>query len=299
MAQFGTDAAAEHQGQRAQQRGHRRHQNRTEAQQARLVNRISRRLALIALRIERKVDHHDRVFLDDADQQNDADQANYPQVDAAEHQGHQRADAGRGQRRENRDRMNVALVQHAQHDVHGHERGEDQQRLVGQRGLKGFGRALEIGLNARRQAELVFGLRNRPHRRAQRFAAGQVEGDGDDGELSLVIHRQGGGGLLDARKRAQRRHAAAGGANVDVGQIFRPAVQLGLGFQHDAVLVQLREQDKYLPLAEGVVQRVVDHLRRDPQPRGGIAIDHHLGLQAFALLIAGHIAQFGQGLQLG
>ena len=46
-----------------------------------------------------------------------------------EQQGQQRAGACRGQRRQNGDGMNVALVQHAQHDVDGHQGGEDQDRL--------------------------------------------------------------------------------------------------------------------------------------------------------------------------
>ena len=37
------------------------------------MDRIARRHALVALRIEGEVDHHDRVLLDDADQQDDAD----------------------------------------------------------------------------------------------------------------------------------------------------------------------------------------------------------------------------------
>ena len=65
----------EHQRQRAEHRGHGRHHDRPEAQQAGLIDRLARRLALVALGLEREVDHHDGVLLDDADQQNDADDA--------------------------------------------------------------------------------------------------------------------------------------------------------------------------------------------------------------------------------
>ena len=34
--------------------------------------------------------------------------------------------------------MDVAFVQHAQHDVDRHQRGQNQQRLVRERGLKGL-----------------------------------------------------------------------------------------------------------------------------------------------------------------
>ena len=50
-------------------------------------------------------------------------------------------------------------------------------------------------------------------------------------------------------------------------------LELGLHLQDDAVLVQLREDGGDLPLAEGVVEGVVDHLRRDAQARGGVAVD--------------------------
>ena len=75
MAQLGAGAGAEHQRQRAEERRQRRHQDRPEAQQAGLVDRLARRLAFVALGVEREVDHHDRVLLDDADQQDDADDA--------------------------------------------------------------------------------------------------------------------------------------------------------------------------------------------------------------------------------
>jgi hypothetical protein len=47
-----------------------------------------------------------------------------------EQEREQRADARRRQRRQDRDGMDVALVEHAEHDVHGDDRGEDQPDLV-------------------------------------------------------------------------------------------------------------------------------------------------------------------------
>ena len=41
-----------------------------------------------------------------------------------------------------------------------------------------------------------------------------------------------------------------------------------LGLENDAVLVELGEDDRDLPLAESVVERVVDGLRQDVQARG-------------------------------
>ena len=109
----------------------------------------------LALGLQREVDHHDGVLLHDADQQDDADQRDDVEVVAGDQQRQDRADAGRGQRREDRDRVDVALVEHAEHDVDRHQRGQDQQRLVGQRVLKRLRGALEARLDARREADLA------------------------------------------------------------------------------------------------------------------------------------------------
>ena len=52
-------------------------------------------------------------------------------------------DARRGQGGQDRDRVDEALVEHAEDDVDGDERGQDQQGLVGERGLEGLRGALE------------------------------------------------------------------------------------------------------------------------------------------------------------
>ena len=52
------------------------------------------------------------------------------EVGAVDQKREQRADAGRGQRRKNRDGMNIAFVQNAKHDVDGRQRGGDQERLA-------------------------------------------------------------------------------------------------------------------------------------------------------------------------
>jgi len=65
-------------------------------------------------------------FLHDADQQDDADQRDHAQVDAANQEREDGPHAGRRQGREDRDRVDVAFVKHAQDDVHGHEGRQDQ-----------------------------------------------------------------------------------------------------------------------------------------------------------------------------
>ena len=55
----------------------------------------------------------------------------------------QRADAGRRQRRQDRQRMDVALVEHAEDDIDDHQRRDDQDRLARERGLERLRVALE------------------------------------------------------------------------------------------------------------------------------------------------------------
>ena len=93
----------------------------------------------------------------------------------AEQQSEQRADARRRQRRENRDRMDVAFVEHAEHDVHRHDGGQDQQRLVDQRGLEGVGGPLESCLDARWQPDVAFDGIDGGDGLAKRRALGEVE----------------------------------------------------------------------------------------------------------------------------
>ncbi len=66
----------------AQQRRHGGHHDGPEAQQAGLIDRFARRLAFLALRLQREVDHHDGVLLHDADQQDDADQRDDAEIAA-------------------------------------------------------------------------------------------------------------------------------------------------------------------------------------------------------------------------
>ena len=64
-------------------------------------------------------------FLDDADQQNDADQHDQAEIKAEHHQCRERAEACRRKRRQDRQRMDVALIEHAQDDVDNDDRRGD------------------------------------------------------------------------------------------------------------------------------------------------------------------------------
>ena len=185
-AQFRAQAGAEGQRQSAEQRGHGRHHDGPESQQARFVDGVRGRFAVLAFRFEREVDDHDAVLLHDADQQNDADNRHHAQVLTEQHQRQQRAHTGGWQRRENRDRMDEAFVQNSQHDVDRDQRRQNQQRLVRERVVERCRRALKVGLQAGGRIQLVGQLVNLADRRAERRVRSQIERDGHRWKLALV-----------------------------------------------------------------------------------------------------------------
>ena len=142
--------------------------------------------------------------------QDDADHGDDAELDAADEEREDGADAGRGQGGEDGDRMDVALVEDAQDDVDGDERGEDQDRLVGERGLEGLGGALERRAGSEEGSATwrsaawmaVDGV-------AERDAGRQIEGERDGRELALVTDGQRGVGRRELGERAER-HLGAG-----------------------------------------------------------------------------------------
>ena len=244
LAQFAPLAQAQRQGHRAHDGGAGGHQDRAEAQHAGLVDRVTRRQALLALGDQREVDDHDGVLLHDADQEDHPDQRDDREVHVEDHQRQHRAHAGRRQGGQHRQRVDVALVEHAEHDVDRDQGGGDQQRLVGQRLLEHLGGALEAALHGGRHPDGRDSLGDGGLGVAERFSGGQVERQGSRGRLALVVDRQGrvlqrpGGdgrqgdhGLGrggDGHSAGHRRGAAGGGARgaraSEGGAIGRPGV---------------------------------------------------------------------------
>jgi hypothetical protein len=111
----------------------------------------------VPLVLERHVDHHDGVLLDDTDQQDDADQRDQAEFGAKQQQRQHRADSGRWQRRQDGDRMHVALVQDPEHDIDRHDGGGDQPGLVGKRLLEHARSAGEAAVHRDRHVDLLHG----------------------------------------------------------------------------------------------------------------------------------------------
>ena len=132
-----------------------------------------------------------------------------------------RSRARRRQSRENRDGMDVALVQHAQHDVDRQQSGQDQDRLRRERILEGRRGSLEAAVNRCRHAQRELSLINGARCRAQVAAGRQIERDGHAGELSLVIHRERRVAGLEMREGRQRHLRAGAGDHVHALQRVR------------------------------------------------------------------------------
>ena len=186
--------------------------------------------------------------------------------------------------------VDVALVEHAEHDVHDDERGQDQQRLRGERGLEGLGGSLEAGVDVGRQADLPLRRLDVLDRVSERRARREVEGERDRGELALVVDGERGRARLVARERRERHERARARAHVDVAQGRRRLLELRAHLEHDAVLVEALVHRGDRPLPEGVVERLVDRLDRHAEARRRVAVHDHRRLQAAVLLVGVRVA---------
>ena len=123
--------------------------------------------------------------------------------------GEQRADAGRRQGRENRDRVDEALVEHAEHDIHRQDRRQQQEHLVRQRGLERLRRALEVDAETRRQIDVGERGVDRVDAGAERGAGREVERDRRHRKLLEMRNLQRR--LLDVERRDRRQRHLPGG----------------------------------------------------------------------------------------
>ena len=89
-----------------------------------------------------------------------------------------------------------------------------------------------------------------------------------------------------------------GGPDIDILERIGTLLELLSHLHHDMVLVNSLIHGGDLPLAKGVVQRVIDYLRRQAQARGRIAVDDQAGFQCAVLQIAIHILKLRDRSQL-
>ena len=126
----------------------------------------------------------------------------------------------------------------------------------------------------------------------ERHTRSKIEGDRDDRELALVVDSQRHVGNLVAGDAAQRHHLAARRADEDFVERTGIFLEFRVGLEHDTVLILRPIHDRDLALTEGAVQGGVDRLGLNSQTPCGVAVDHHIGLQALKLLVTIDVGEF-------
>ena len=203
-------------------------------------------------------------FFDDADQHDEADKRVDAQIDVEDHQRQQRAETGRGQTGENRDRVDVAFVQDAEHDVHHHDGDDQQHPQVAERTLERLGRALE--LRADGGGELLVGeVLHLVDDLAERRAGLQVEGDGGRGKLPVVIDGLRSGFGDEVGQGIERNQFPGGILEVEQGKRARVGLIFRFQFQQHLVFVDRPINGGYPARTVRVVQGILDQVGIDAQ----------------------------------
>ena len=169
-----------------------------------IASRVSRPCPL---GFEREVDHHDRVLLDDADQQQNPNRGDDGELDVEQPERQRRSDAGGEQGREDGDRMDQALVENPEHNIDRDDRGAEQKRHARLRLLIGRGGAGEGAAHGRGHADALDRVVDLGLGLAERAALGKVERDRRRRERSLMIDAErgvAGRKLGEGRKRNHR-----------------------------------------------------------------------------------------------
>ena len=182
--------------------------------------------------------------------------------------------------------MDQALVEHAEHDIHRHQGRHHEIRLGAQRLLECLQGARKFAMNGLWKAEsplqgddLLRGL-------AQRDTRSQVEGNRNRWKQSRVVHgeRRGRGYVFH---HARKRYGAASllGNDIGVVQALRRLPILRSDLQHHVILVEFAVDGRNFFLSESAVQRAVQELRCDAEPRSRGAVVGQKRLQPLVLLV--------------
>src|SRR5258708_22192372 len=162
--------------------------------------------------------------------------------------------------------MNRALVHDAEHDVDGHQGGEQQPCFVLQRILE----LLRGTLERRRQRgglsrRGLYGL-DRSHCLAKRVTASEVERESDRWKETLMVDDERRHSADDAGDHGERNELTRiRRADVEMVQRIRGELVARVDAFDNLVLVRLREQGRDLALSECIVEDVIDSLRREAQ----------------------------------
>ncbi len=100
------------------------------------------------------------------------------------------------------------------------------------------------------------------------------------------------------RECAERDLLTGIGPDIDILEGIGTLLELLRHLHYDVVLVNPLIHRRYLPLAKCIVERIIDRLWTQAQPRSGIAINYQVRLQCAALQIAINILKFRNRSQL-
>ncbi len=213
------------------------------------------------------------------------------EIHAEEQQREQRAHARRGQSGENRQRVDEALVQDAQHDVD-HQHGHQQQHAqAADRRLERLRRALEAAADRRRHVHLALDRTHAVDGIAERDAGREVERDGHRRQLALVIDGQRLRTAGEPRHGIERNQPAGVRAHVELGQRARVLLEIRRHLQDDLVLRRRAVDGRHLPRAERAGEHVLHLAERDAELRQLVAVDVERDARAVVVEVAGHVLQ--------
>ena len=161
--------------------------------------------------------------------------------------------------------MREALIEHAEHDIHRHQRAEDQQRLPPAGLVEVAGIAVEAAADALRHVQFVDRALDVRGRDLQRHVGQQVERHRGRRERLRVKDRERRQAALVAHHGRQRHLRVVGAGDEDALEVGRIGLEFRIDLQHHHVLVALGIDDRDLPLRERIVQGVVDVLDADAE----------------------------------
>ncbi len=193
--------------------------------------------------------------------------------------------------------MDITFVKGAQDNEDGHQGGQNQKRLTGQGVLECPGVACECRRQSRRQTQRALFGGNRLGRLAEREAVGEIEGEGYGREDSIVIDSQRRRGAYQGAERAQRHRLPGRRRNIQQFQGILVELEAPVDFENHPVHRNLGVVARDLPLAESVIQRIVEALHGHSEPRHSVAVQGNANLRWSRLQVGLHIPELGQCAQ--
>jgi len=189
--------------------------------------------------------------------------------------------------------MDEVLVEDAEHDVDHEDREREQQAHALLRSGKRLRRAHETVTDRRRQLALRD-LRDRRVGLAERNTRLQIVRDRDGGHLADVRHRERAHPAAQRRHRIERHELPGLAADAHERERRGLALVLRRHLHDHVVLVRRRVDGGDLPGAKGVVEGILDLLRRHAEGRRTIALDFHPHLRTGDLHVGVDVHQLRQ-----